>query len=140
MTCRYDTDRGDYMTPQARRIARSGDCGGGVDPNHTDVISGPQIGADGLRISAAGRTDHGCWPMCRDCKRERYRRAPVPADVRQAVYDRDGHHCLSCGAMSGLTLDHITPVMAGGSDDPDNLQTLCGPCNSRKGNVEVDYR
>ncbi|MBF6328510.1 HNH endonuclease [Nocardia transvalensis] len=43
--------------------------------------------------------------------------------------------CSSCGATDRLTVDHITPV----SERPDlayevnNLQVLCGRCNSRKG-------
>lgn len=32
-----------------------------------------------------------------------------------------------------LTLDHIFPYALGGLATIDNLQTLCGPCNSRKG-------
>ena len=38
-----------------------------------------------------------------------------------------------------LHVDHIVPLVAGGSlTDPDNLQTLCGCCNSSKaGSIEV---
>jgi hypothetical protein len=33
-----------------------------------------------------------------------------------------------------LEVDHIVPLDAGGPfGDPDNLQTLCSPCNNRKG-------
>lgn len=60
-------------------------------------------------------------------------RQPIPASVRQEVYDRDGLACLHCGATEPLSLDHIYPWSLGGSDEPDNLQTLCRPCNSRKG-------
>lgn len=53
--------------------------------------------------------------------------------IRHAVYARDGHACLHCGATSRLSLDHIYPYSLGGEDTLDNLQTLCRPCNSRKG-------
>ena len=46
---------------------------------------------------------------------------------------RDGFHCQHCGATSDLTIDHITPLVRGGSNELDNLQFLCKSCNSRKG-------
>ena len=63
---------------------------------------------------------------------KRYR-AKISAAVRRAVHERDGWECLHCGSGDDLTLDHIVPWSAGGSDEIDNLQTLCRPCNSRKG-------
>lgn len=63
---------------------------------------------------------------------KRYR-AKISVAVRRAVHDRDGWACLHCGSLDDLTLDHIVPWSLGGSDDPDNLQTLCRACNSRKG-------
>lgn len=62
----------------------------------------------------------------------RYRRK-IPDAIRTAVHERDGWKCLHCGSKEGLSLDHIYPHSKGGSDDLDNLQTLCRPCNSRKG-------
>lgn len=32
-----------------------------------------------------------------------------------------------------MTIDHIHPRSKSGPDDPDNLQLLCGACNSTKG-------
>lgn len=65
------------------------------------------------------------------------RRNRIPTDVREAVYKRDGFKCVRCGTSNHLSLDHIFPWSLGGSDDPDNLQTMCRPCNSRKG-AKVD--
>lgn len=47
--------------------------------------------------------------------------------------DRDGWVCLHCGSPDDLTLDHVIPWSVGGSDETNNLQTLCRSCNARKG-------
>lgn len=60
-------------------------------------------------------------------------RRHIPDAIRFAVYARDGWRCLHCGSGERLTLDHIYPYSLGGSDAIENLQTLCRPCNSRKG-------
>ncbi len=57
----------------------------------------------------------------------------LPLSIRRAVIDRDGHKCLACGATNDLSIDHIHPESKGGSHDMSNLQTLCRPCNRRKG-------
>ncbi|WP_211298936.1 HNH endonuclease [Kineococcus rhizosphaerae] len=49
------------------------------------------------------------------------------------VFARDGYTCCYCGTCAGLTVDHKVPLVLGGTNDLDNLQTLCGSCNSRKG-------
>jgi 5-methylcytosine-specific restriction endonuclease McrA len=42
--------------------------------------------------------------------------------------------CVECGrADAPLDKDHIVPLARGGCDCIHNLQPLCGPCNSRKG-------
>jgi hypothetical protein len=60
-------------------------------------------------------------------------RRKMPHAKSRKVWDRDDWTCRRCGSHRGLTVDHITPVSKGGTDDLDNLQTLCGPCNSSKG-------
>lgn len=50
-----------------------------------------------------------------------------------AVFAKDGYQCVRCGTGEELTVDHIHPVALGGGDEPENLQTLCKRCNSRKG-------
>ncbi|MCX5528998.1 HNH endonuclease [Streptomyces sp. NBC_00006] len=60
-------------------------------------------------------------------------RAAIPEQVKAFVFERDGHVCLRCGASEDLTLDHVHPWSIGGPDTAENLQVLCRPCNSRKG-------
>lgn len=60
---------------------------------------------------------------------------------RAAIFERDSYKCQKCGSNHNLHIDHITPLSKGGSNDVDNLQTLCGRCNSQKGNRNSnDYR
>lgn len=61
------------------------------------------------------------------------KRRPLPARTRTAIFERDAYRCVTCGTHLDLTIDHIVPVVAGGSDDPDNLQTMCRTHNSEKG-------
>ena len=57
--------------------------------------------------------------------------------TRLAIYHRDGFCCVYCGAQgeqrgTGLTLDHVLACEMGGTNDPANLVTCCGSCNSAK--------
>ena len=72
---------------------------------------------------------HERWPVVRSGPR-----TLIPRDVRVAVYKRDRFRCSFCGETWNLTLDHIVPWSAGGSDDPSNLRTLCRDCNERRSN------
>lgn len=50
---------------------------------------------------------------------------------------RDNNKCRYCGKTDSLVIDHIWPVCRGGSNEPDNLQTLCWQCNTKK-NGHID--
>lgn len=41
--------------------------------------------------------------------------------------------CAACGRADGLVVDHIVPIVRGGSSEVSNLQALCAPCNRSKG-------
>lgn len=69
-----------------------------------------------------------------------HKRQAVPYRLRIAVLERDRYRCLCCGTDVGLTMDHVEPVVDGGPSTYENLQTLCQPCNSRKGVHTIDYR
>ena len=57
----------------------------------------------------------------------------ISPPVRRHVYARDDHRCKHCGTRERLSIDHVIARANGGSDDIENLQTLCMPCNRRKG-------
>lgn len=61
--------------------------------------------------------------------------------TRFEVLRRDNHTCRYCGASAPnatLTVDHVTPVALGGSDDPSNLVAACRDCNAGKSSTSPD--
>jgi 5-methylcytosine-specific restriction endonuclease McrA len=45
---------------------------------------------------------------------------------------RANGRCVMCGSVKPLTVDHIIPVYAGGSNAITNIQPLCRDCNTKK--------
>lgn len=62
------------------------------------------------------------------------KRPPIPREIVDAVYKRDGGRCVYCGATDNLQLDHIVPFSKGGATSLENLQLLCQKCNLEKSN------
>lgn len=50
------------------------------------------------------------------------------------VCHKYGNKCAHCKRALPLTMDHIKPLSRGGKHSIDNIQPLCKPCNSSKGN------
>ncbi|HBR13994.1 MAG TPA: hypothetical protein DD723_00415 [Candidatus Omnitrophica bacterium] len=54
------------------------------------------------------------------------------------VLKKDNYTCKKCGRSPGkdktveLEIDHIVPVAKNGTNEVDNLQTLCHECNQGK--------
>ncbi|HII07587.1 MAG TPA: DEAD/DEAH box helicase family protein [Methanotrichaceae archaeon] len=67
---------------------------------------------------------------------------PVPPTDEEKIQikERDGYKCLCCGSTNRLQVDHIYPKYWGGSNNPENLQTMCGKCNGRKGTDTINFR
>jgi 5-methylcytosine-specific restriction endonuclease McrA len=63
-------------------------------------------------------------------------RVPVPKRLRFKILRRDKYRCRLCGLSQDdgvrLEIDHRVPVAKGGKTTPDNLWTLCHPCNNGK--------
>lgn len=102
------------------------DCGRlTTNPSRCDVHQSEwQARQDRLRGSSTQRGYGGEW------------RRVAKAVLSQWVAV-NGYHCPGYGVPSHsaekLTVDHVVPKAAGGTDHPSNLSVLCRSCNSRKG-------
>lgn len=63
----------------------------------------------------------------------------VSKRTRFEVLRRDNYTCRYCRSTDGtLTIDHVTPVALGGSDQPSNLVAACKDCNAGKSSTSPD--
>ena len=56
--------------------------------------------------------------------------------LKQQLMRQQHNTCVYCGyrrTAPSFDIDHIIPVVRGGSNDQSNLQVICRPCNQRKG-------
>jgi DNA-directed RNA polymerase subunit RPC12/RpoP len=68
-------------------------------------------------------------------------RRAIGKRTRFEIFKRDAFTCQYCGGTppgSTLHVDHIKPVVDGGTNDPDNLVTACLDCNLGKGAISLD--
>ncbi len=63
-------------------------------------------------------------------------RRDISKEVNTLIFSRDNYKCRFCGRGREdnikLTVDHFIPISKGGTDDFDNLWTLCQECNQGK--------
>ena len=72
----------------------------------------------------------------------------IGPNQRKQISDRDrsvviglaGGMCLACGSGESLEVDHVVPIISGGSSELSNLQALCAKCNRNKWTRTIDYR
>jgi len=72
------------------------------------------------------------------------KRQGISLKTRHQVFERDGFRCCDCGASpqrDGVVLhvDHKIAVANGGSNELNNLRTLCRDCNAGKSARIVSY-
>lgn len=60
------------------------------------------------------------------------KRPHLPLDIKRDVLKIG--KCEFCGSDEKLSIDHIKPISKGGTNDRENLQCLCLPCNLQKSN------
>lgn len=63
------------------------------------------------------------------------KRLPFKKECAEKIYKRDNYTCYYCSGERddrNLSIDHIVPVMHGGSDNFSNLVTSCRTCNLKK--------
>lgn len=75
-------------------------------------------------------------------RRAREMGAPGKMTTREwlAFCDAIGNRCMCCNRSVKLTVDHVIPLSRGGTNGIENVQALCGRCNSRKSIKVIDFR
>lgn len=64
------------------------------------------------------------------------KREPIARELRAEVWAKSKGHCWYCGDLTNpfenFHVDHVLPVIDGGTNEIDNLVPCCQTCNSRK--------
>ena len=63
-----------------------------------------------------------------------------PCGPRRAILRRDNGVCCLCNAELACEVDHRMPLWQGGTDDDDNLQSVCSGCHETKTRAEATSR
>ncbi len=67
-------------------------------------------------------------------------RKSVSKGLRFSIFRRDGFTCGYCGRRppeAVLVIDHVVPVIKGGTNDEENLVTSCFDCNAGKSDKDA---
>jgi 5-methylcytosine-specific restriction endonuclease McrA len=90
-----------------------------------------KVRASHARWSAANPEKVRAWNHTKRARRLAAEGRFCAADVTR-ITKAQGGKCACCRNRRKLTVDHIVPLVRGGSNWPSNLQMLCKPCNSSK--------
>jgi 5-methylcytosine-specific restriction endonuclease McrA len=69
----------------------------------------------------------------RSIQRRKDLRDELSPAMRKAVWSRYGRICYLCGMKGADTIDHIVPIVKGGTNDISNLRPAHEKCNKDKG-------
>lgn len=71
-------------------------------------------------------------PIVRNCKSDKYRKTGrFKFFIRAEVFRLKGNDCYYCKSKADQ-IDHVIPLVSGGTDDITNLVPACRSCNSSK--------
>lgn len=62
-------------------------------------------------------------------KTERSKACDIPANVKKAVWERDGFYCIKCGNPEAMPNAHYISRAHGGLGIEQNIVTLCRKCH-----------
>jgi hypothetical protein len=99
---------------------------------HEKYCDGIYPGATATREDYGTGTDADVLDTQEEEKNKQAKRKPIPQDVKDKVWNRDGGKCVECGINENLEFDHIIPISKGGANTYRNIQLLCEHCNRSK--------
>jgi len=73
------------------------------------------------------------WPLDRAATSNAPKKDKISRSLAKRVFERDAYRCVTCSSHIDLCCDHIVAEIKGGATTFENLQTMCRPCNARKG-------
>ena len=62
----------------------------------------------------------------------------MTATAKENIFIRDKYECQYCGSKEELEVDHIVPLINGGTNEDDNLITACHKCNTLKSDKSLE--
>ena len=96
-----------------------------------------------LRQTMGSLFHHGYVTARTDIPRRTDIDAPIPyRQNKHVLFGQQEGMCNGCRVMfpfRNFTVDHMVPQSRGGTDHLDNLQLLCGACNSVKGDRPQEH-